>query len=405
LKKFLIIADDFTGANDTGVQLKKRGLKTNTVFSADALKKDNLSYVIDTESRALKPDEAYEKVNSTAKKIDFSNFDFIYKKVDSTLRGNIPEEIKAICDIYNPEVIIFDPAFPENKRIVLNTNLMVNGIKVEDTEISKDPRNPVHESSILKLMENGLKKNAKHYNLDEIRKNSIDFSNGEIFTFDTENNDDFKNIISAAVKSNKKILWCGSAGLANAIINFIYPTNPVLSIIGSISDVSRKQAEYVLNHGGFEVKLDIASILEGKSIDSYVDEAVNSLKAGRDTMVVSAPARDDYNKAVEYGKKIGISGDEVSKFTQNVLGKVTEKILSKANVSGMFITGGDTAISIINSLNIDSVEILYEVMPGIPLNKVNSGKHNGMKIITKAGAFGKEDALSYSINRLKENIF
>lgn len=405
MKKFLIIADDFTGANDTGVQLRKKGLRTITVFNPDAVNEGNLSYVIDTESRPLKSSEAYEKVNNASKKINFKNFDFVYKKVDSTLRGNIPEEMKAICDVYNPDIIIFDPAYPDNKRTVLNTNLMVNGVKVEDTEISKDPRNPVHESSIQKLLENGLKINVRHYNLEEIRKNSISFSNGRVFTFDTEKNDDFKNIISTAVKSEKKILWCGSAGLANAIINFIYPTNPVLSIIGSISDVSRKQVEYELSHGGSEVKLDIASIMKGNSIDKYVDEAVKILKMGKDTMVVSAPTRDDYDRAVECGKKKGMSKTEVSKYTQDVLGKVTEKILDSADVSGLFMTGGDTAISIINSLDIDSVEILQEIMPGIPLNKVNSGKHQGMKAVTKAGAFGKEDALTFSINKLKENIF
>ena len=33
MDRYLIIADDFTGANDTGVQLKRRGLRTSVIFA------------------------------------------------------------------------------------------------------------------------------------------------------------------------------------------------------------------------------------------------------------------------------------------------------------------------------------------------------------------------------------
>lgn len=33
--RYLIIADDFTGANDTGVQLKRRGYPTEVLFAGN----------------------------------------------------------------------------------------------------------------------------------------------------------------------------------------------------------------------------------------------------------------------------------------------------------------------------------------------------------------------------------
>lgn len=58
MNQYLIIADDFTGANDTGVQLVRRGIPTNVVFRASGIKTDGNSYVLDTETRNLPPAEA-----------------------------------------------------------------------------------------------------------------------------------------------------------------------------------------------------------------------------------------------------------------------------------------------------------------------------------------------------------
>ena len=49
-ERYLIIADDFTGANDTGVQLRRRGFPTEVLFCGKPMGADR-SIVIDTESR------------------------------------------------------------------------------------------------------------------------------------------------------------------------------------------------------------------------------------------------------------------------------------------------------------------------------------------------------------------
>ena len=56
-KKYLIIADDFTGANDTGVQLRKNGYKTEVqLFPTGEL--IDRSVVLDTESRTISATDA-----------------------------------------------------------------------------------------------------------------------------------------------------------------------------------------------------------------------------------------------------------------------------------------------------------------------------------------------------------
>lgn len=89
--RYLIIADDFTGANDTGVQLRRRGFPTEVLFSGKPVCQDK-SVVIDTESRTVHPDHAYEIVSHALEQVDFSQFRHIIKKIDSTMRGNIAME-------------------------------------------------------------------------------------------------------------------------------------------------------------------------------------------------------------------------------------------------------------------------------------------------------------------------
>nr|WP_243116384.1 putative sulfate exporter family transporter [Fonticella tunisiensis] len=78
------------------------------------------------------------------------------------------------------------------------------------------------------------------------------------------------------------------------------------------------------------------------------------------------------------------------------------EIVSKVKVSGLFLTGGDTAIGVIKNLGSGGSKILSELLPGIPLMSLKGGNWDGLKAVTKAGAFGKEDSIDYCIKRLKE---
>ncbi|MGB9840297.1 four-carbon acid sugar kinase family protein [Thermovenabulum sp.] len=90
--KFIIIADDFTGANDTGVQLTKKGFETYTLLDLEGFTKSEFdALVIDTETRGLSPENAYNKVKESINKLKaLINVELeemiIYKKIDSTLR-------------------------------------------------------------------------------------------------------------------------------------------------------------------------------------------------------------------------------------------------------------------------------------------------------------------------------
>ena len=98
----------------------------------------------------------------------------------------------------------------------------------------------------------------------------------------------------------------------------------------------------------------------------------------------------------------GISGVEVSALTKETIGKLVSAILKQVRVSGLFMTGGDTAISVINHLGAQGSRIDSEVLTGFVLSRLQGGANDGLPIITKAGAFGGLKDVYYCIYRMKE---
>ncbi|WP_228305347.1 four-carbon acid sugar kinase family protein, partial [Klebsiella aerogenes] len=83
----LVLADDFTGANDAGVSLAEAGLAVEVAFNAGH-QSTTRALVLNSDSRALSRAQAAEKVNAVLR--DAANFAAVWqvKKIDSTLRGH-----------------------------------------------------------------------------------------------------------------------------------------------------------------------------------------------------------------------------------------------------------------------------------------------------------------------------
>ena len=92
-----VIADDFTGALDTGVQFASYGAATKVVVGTglQALEADAQTQVlvVDAETRHLPAAQAYDTVYRLVRWAKEKKIGCIYKKTDSALRGNIGAEL------------------------------------------------------------------------------------------------------------------------------------------------------------------------------------------------------------------------------------------------------------------------------------------------------------------------
>ena len=150
----LIIADDFTGALDTGVQFAARGARTEVVVDPQidfsACGADVL--VVDTETRHLPAADAYKTVFDLVERARRAGVRFIYKKTDSALRGNIGAELSALLEASGLRQLPFLPAYPKTGRITKNGVHYINGVPVTESPFGKDPFEPVRHSVIAELI-------------------------------------------------------------------------------------------------------------------------------------------------------------------------------------------------------------------------------------------------------------
>lgn len=405
MENYLIIADDFTGANDAGVQLRRRGIPVSVVFSFALITGED-SCVLDTESRGIPAEAARRKVEAEVKNIDFGKFAHVIKKIDSTLRGNVGPETKALDNKFRAELVIFAPALPDLGRITVNRIQYLNRKPLMQTELIQDPKTPVKEDNIQKLLAvSFLDENVFHIGIDSIRNGKINFEGSRIFTCDAEKNVDLQKIISAALATKKRTLWVGTAAMVDNLLSVKRAIPPALAMVASLSSVTRGQVHYAEKQGISLVKTALYDILEqNMCIEDIAVKAVSFLHEGRDTIVLSSSAYSvgEYEKAESAAKRMGFSREQMSAFAEKTMGCLSRLILKKARISGLFLAGGDTAMAFFEKAGAKGSSIVTEIALGIPLMRLRGGVHEGLKVVTKAGAFGKEDAIFYALHKLRE---
>lgn len=404
MDRYLIIADDFTGANDTGVQLKRRGLRTSVVFAGRKPPVDDGCVVVDTESRGVTAEEAAEAVRLACGELNFDDYKYVIKKVDSTLRGNIAAEVAVLDEAYRPELVVFCPALPAMGRTNEDGIHRLKGVPLTQTELAADPKNPVREDNITRLLSGAYGEQVRHIPLNQVRT-GFDLSGGRVFTFDAVTDEDMRFVIAGALGTGRRVLWIGASALADNIMELERRTAPVLGVIASVSDVTGGQVRSAEAAGVRTVVVPFHELLSGgKSPENYVREAADSLLSGRDTMLVSSStlSRGELDASRAEGERQGMTLAEVSDYVRYTMGDMAAQVLGQCELSGVFVTGGDTALGLLESLGAAGSEILSEVSVGIPMMRLIGGRAEGVKMVTKAGAFGSPDAIKHAFRKLKD---
>ena len=422
--KIVVIADDLTGANDTGVQFAKQGLKTLVLLRAPGspseLDEDVL--VVDTQSRALSPTEAYQKVTETA--LLFKNrdqFQALYKKIDSTLRGNLGTEIDAIMDACGLELAIVAPAFPRNGRTTVGGCHFLGGAPLEATEIARDPLCPVTESHIPTLIAKQTKRTVGHVGIKSViagtegileAMRQLDAAGRKILVCDAWQEEHLKMIALAAVRLERPVLWVGSAGLAEYVPLALglgaasADKKPVVVIAGSVSNVTRGQVAMLRQRTDLAyIEAAPSAFLKPATAQAETDRcyhaAVDAIRNGKDVVIVSADSDEMVARTKEEGLSLGLSSRQTSEAVAAALGGLCRKIALSVPLGGLVLTGGDIAVSCCSLLSAGGISVIREVAPGIPVGVLKGGQCPGLKVVTKAGAFGAEDALCKAVDSLK----
>ena len=418
--KLLIVADDFTGACDTGVQFAKNHLKTIVISSTDSIRESLEKcdiLVLNTESRFDNPETAYKKAYDTGKIVIQEEIKYFYKKVDSTMRGNIGAEISGLMDALEIRHTFLVPALPKYGRTTLNGKVFINGVLLEETEFGNDPKNPVKESFIPKIISRQTDKKTGVIIHDYIlagKKTLIEklqhHLNGgiEIIIFDVKEEKDLDLIASVISEIKIKVLFAGCSGLAEYLSKYLELKKirrSSIVIAGSVSEVTRRQIEFAVHYLTVKVvDIETENIFsdERNSEKSRILELVEgSVSRDEDLIIRTAPSRDAVTRSFETGEQYGLDRFNVTEKIATFLGEVAGKIIQNSNIKGILLTGGDTAIKTAQSLKIKGVVLHDEIVHGIPYGYFEGEEYKEVIIVSKAGGFGGEDAIFLVLNFLR----
>jgi D-threonate/D-erythronate kinase len=432
MRHIAIIADDLTGASDSGVQFARKGLETQVIFNLEHFSTDIRemdAVVLDTDSRSVPKEAAFEKVTAAAIQVKQSGFKHVYKKMDSTLRGNLGTEIDAVMDKIQVDFAVVAPAFPKIGRTTLHGVHYLNGVPIDQTEIARDPKCPVKESNLVKLFTSQSKRKVDLIPLDILHSGNKQVlsqiktllqERTELIIFDAVTEEDMQQIAEMMAASDYRILWAGSAGLADYLPKALsfpvrsseapYPAlpvihKPVLLVAGSISEVTRSQVStFNLDPRVTAVELNTVQTIasdEGslQEIKRCRTELLTAISAGSDISLYASSSPEQVKSSKAAGAERGFDPTEVSNRIANAMGEIASGIMQEVELQGVILTGGDTAKAVCKHLGVSGIQLINEIEPGIPLGKLIGNAP--LWVVTKAGAFGNENSLLHAKNVLK----
>lgn len=429
----VVIADDLTGANATGVLIKKLNYSSYTVMNTERLELSNLSesdcILYPTDSRAVDPQIAYNRVYNVAKLLKDDGVKVYAKRIDSTLRGNLGSETDALLDaLDNQSIAMVVPCFPEAKRILVGGYLLVNTVPLHRTEVATDPKTPVKTSVAEQLYKEqskypvaSLYLNDLMLGKDHLVREIRGYKEKGIRTiiFDSISQEDMDLIAEAVVESNIKFIAVDPGSFTATITRkLVVPQSQksrckILATVGSVNPVAKIQMdELFLAQNVFNVFVNTRELLEGEErknneIHRVIQEILNNCENYEICSVIGdgimPENRIDFSP---YETRYQLSNDEVSNLINNSLAEITYQILSKNSAFlGIYTSGGDITVAVSKKFKTAGIRLLDEVVPLAAYGEFIAGEFDGLKIITKGGMVGDKYAMITCMRFLKEKLY
>ena len=313
----------------------------------------------------------------------------LYKKVDSMLRGHVGGEVRAALDSWHPgSIAVVAPAFPAAGRTTVNGQQCVDGVALA-----------ARESVPATLEQAGIR--TRHADLDCVRSAALDemFRASRIdataIVCDAEDEKDLAAIARAGAGLGSPIVWVGSGGLAQAIASKDRPagsgprrppvklSGPLLIVVGSTAETARGQADHLVAAGVRHVAVPVASLAGGMSTAraDFGPAIRNHFRAGEDVLVT---VRTEGEPRVEDPALMARLGDLLR--------------TCATSAGGLVLTGGDTAIGVLQAWGTLAIRLVDEMAPGIVL--ATAVGPLSIPVVTKAGSFGDRATLTRVRDRL-----
>lgn len=406
--KLMVIADDFTGALDTGIQFVKHGISTQVYTTKNfrdikKIEPDTEVLIIDAESRLMLKEEAYRTVKEIAGWARELGVEIIFKKTDSALRGNIGSELQAVLDIGMQKTLYFIPGYPEINRITRNGVHYISGKCLEESVFAQDPYEPVTHSYIPDIIKDESDVSVTCVNNKESIEQCIKQTPG-IVICDIDCREDINNRIDELIQKKQMQLVAGCAALAESIatkLTFEHSkklehrkTVGMLVACGSLNKITEQQLDYAQRAGftrrhlTLRQKLDkeYYSTPEGKK---FLKEMAALCCQNKKVIIDSFDQGEDKET---YVKEHHITKEIMRSLIPNAYGKIVDELAKNRMDFTVLLTGGETLMGYMKVIGCTQIKPICEIEQGTVVSILENDGFS-QQIISKSGGFGSEDVL------------
>jgi uncharacterized protein YgbK (DUF1537 family) len=414
-RSLLIVADDLSGAADCAVAFAAAGRRTVVTLDISNRHVDDAAAIdviaADTDTRRLAPSaaalraaEAFIALATPGRRL--------YKKIDSTLRGNWAAEVAALQPLAGLAIVA--PAFPATGRTTHGGRILVHGEPLESTDTWK-LENADRSANVQTMLEEaGLR--CDSVDVETLRGDAAVLRSriraamkdrvGALIV-DADTSDDLRRLAEITSLLDHELFWVGSGGLARELATLpdVFTTapreplvyekqdGPILVLVGSLSSVSERQCATLRE------QTDIAELIVPPSILRLGPGGANAHPEwSKWQSEIGGFLVKRLDLLVRIGRDDAFNPSEGAQLS-NALAELVAPHFE--HIGGLIATGGETARAMLTATGIGSLDLLAEVEAGVAVARPSAPRAARPAIVTKAGAFGSEHALFGSWEHLQ----
>jgi D-threonate/D-erythronate kinase len=380
----IILADDLTGAADCAGRCHQAGIAATIVLPGARVHESGGAICCTTDSRHLPADLAARRVRELGAVLGEHAEGIWYKKIDSTLRGHLGQELDALLDTLGRSCALVCPAFPAQQRGLVDGYLVIDPV----------PAQPVHLPTLLARQS---RRSVVTIGLDDVRGGVGRLAarllaqrarGAELLVADALDEADLQTVLEAALHALPDALLCGSAGLAGTLATHaarqplphseapaLPVEGPAVLVIGSGSAMAQRQIAYLRRH-------QLVAAFEHTAV-------LPSDTVGDILLHLSAPSPGT-----------AMDGPAARQLAEQ-LAAAALPLIGAARSGLLVLSGGDTAISVLARMGVTRLLVQRELLPGVPLTRGVDAAGRTHMIVLKSGNHGDEAALATVLARAR----
>jgi len=402
--KLLVIADDFTGALDIGVQFKAERSQIRVITKEESSISEALNgrlqvLIVDAETRHLPPHEAYQIIYRIVSEAVTVGVPCIYKKTDSALRGNIGSELTAMLEASGQTQLHFAPAFPQMGRKTVGGIQYIGNFPVAESVFGADPFEPVRHSSVRDII-------ASQSNISvHLAGTSIPKTTYGVVVYDASTDQDLYQIAQQLKQRDQLRLLAGCAGFAAALPQLLElaPNSIILpkldprlvTVCGSINPITVDQLHVAEQAGMLRIKMTPQQKLDpdwlsGPEGETCICQWLAWLEE-RGAAIVECGVEDS-ERTKQYALQKGLKPNELRERIAQAMGSVLKKLLDRGLDATLLVTGGDTLLAFFHKIDQNVLIPIGELVSGVVLSQF-SYRGKVFNLLSKSGGFGPSTVL------------